>query len=160
MNSCSVSIAKYKCHDIITAYNIIIVKSAIIHVKVITTPRSVSWNTSLLTAIVDLRPVQMAHYKDVVFVLFYTICCYTCNLFLSIKSFVIYIIVPLCRYFATGSADALTSLWDVSEFVCLRTFTRLELSTHTHTHQWVPLYCGHHWDITKCPGFERFHFTK
>ena len=31
-------------------------------------------------------------------------------------------------YFATGSADALTSLWDVSEFVCIRTFTRLELS--------------------------------
>ena len=30
------------------------------------------------------------------------------------------------RYFALGSADALTSLWDASEYVCLRTYSRLE----------------------------------
>eukprot|EP00118_Oscarella_pearsei_P000329 m.4713 g.4713 ORF g.4713 m.4713 type:complete len:333 (+) comp11150_c0_seq1:12-1010(+) len=29
------------------------------------------------------------------------------------------------RYFATGSADALASLWDLDELVCIRTFTRL-----------------------------------
>lgn len=34
-------------------------------------------------------------------------------------------------YFATGSADALTSLWDVSEFVCIRTFTRLDWPVRT-----------------------------
>ena len=30
------------------------------------------------------------------------------------------------RYFATGSADAICSLWDVSELVCIQTFSRLE----------------------------------
>ena len=30
------------------------------------------------------------------------------------------------RYFATGSADALVSLWDLEELVCVRTFSRLE----------------------------------
>ena len=30
------------------------------------------------------------------------------------------------RYFATGSADALISLWDLDELVCVRTFSRLE----------------------------------
>jgi len=28
------------------------------------------------------------------------------------------------KYFATGSADALVSLWDTSELVCLRTLSR------------------------------------
>lgn len=32
----------------------------------------------------------------------------------------------VCRYFATGSADALVSLWDLDELVCVRTFSRLE----------------------------------
>ena len=31
------------------------------------------------------------------------------------------------RYFATGSADALMSLWDVNELYCVRTFSRSEL---------------------------------
>jgi len=31
---------------------------------------------------------------------------------------------PTGKYFATGSADALVSLWDVSELVCLRTLAR------------------------------------
>ena len=30
------------------------------------------------------------------------------------------------RYLAVGSADALVSLWDVSEMLCVRTFTKLE----------------------------------
>ncbi|KAK2567082.1 THO complex subunit 3 [Acropora cervicornis] len=33
---------------------------------------------------------------------------------------------PKGRYFATGSADALVSLWDLDELVCVRTFSRLE----------------------------------
>ena len=33
------------------------------------------------------------------------------------------------RYFATGSADALVSLWDLDELVCVRTFSRLEWVT-------------------------------
>ena len=35
----------------------------------------------------------------------------------------------LIRYFATGSADALVSLWDLDELVCVRTFSRLEWVT-------------------------------
>lgn len=31
---------------------------------------------------------------------------------------------PTGKYFATGSADALVSLWDVAELVCVRTFSR------------------------------------
>jgi len=31
---------------------------------------------------------------------------------------------PTGKYFATGSADALVSLWDVSELVCMRTLAR------------------------------------
>lgn len=31
---------------------------------------------------------------------------------------------PTGRYFATGSADTLVSLWDVEELACLRTFSR------------------------------------
>ena len=34
--------------------------------------------------------------------------------------------VSLVRYFAAGSADALTSLWDVSELTCIQMFSRLE----------------------------------
>lgn len=30
------------------------------------------------------------------------------------------------RYFAVGSADSLVSLWDISEMLCVRTFTKLE----------------------------------
>lgn len=32
---------------------------------------------------------------------------------------------PTGKYFATGSADALVSLWDVEELVCVRCFSRL-----------------------------------
>ena len=35
------------------------------------------------------------------------------------------------RYFATGAADALASLWDVKTLSCLRTFTRLEWPVRT-----------------------------
>ena len=31
---------------------------------------------------------------------------------------------PKGRYFATGSADALVSIWDLDEFVCVRTLSR------------------------------------
>lgn len=31
---------------------------------------------------------------------------------------------PTGKYFATGSADALVSLWDINELACLRVFTR------------------------------------
>lgn len=31
---------------------------------------------------------------------------------------------PTGRYFATGSADTLVSLWDVEELACIRTFSR------------------------------------
>jgi WD40 repeat protein len=37
---------------------------------------------------------------------------------------------PTGRYFATGSADALVSLWDVDELACLRTFSRWEGMLH------------------------------
>ncbi|KAJ1561172.1 THO complex subunit 3, partial [Nowakowskiella sp. JEL0078] len=33
---------------------------------------------------------------------------------------------PRGRYFATGSADAIVSLWDVEDFVCVRTFGGLD----------------------------------
>ncbi len=35
------------------------------------------------------------------------------------------------KYFATGSADALASLWDVKTLSCLRTFSRLEWPVRT-----------------------------
>jgi THO complex subunit 3 len=38
---------------------------------------------------------------------------------------------PTGRYFATGSADALVSLWDVDELVCVRTFSRLDWPVRT-----------------------------
>ncbi|XP_034837365.1 THO complex subunit 3 isoform X2 [Maniola hyperantus] len=38
---------------------------------------------------------------------------------------------PTGRYFATGSADALVSLWDVNELACLRVFSRLEWPVRT-----------------------------
>lgn len=31
---------------------------------------------------------------------------------------------PTGKYFATGSADALVSLWDINELACQRVFTR------------------------------------
>ena len=31
---------------------------------------------------------------------------------------------PSGQYFATGSADALMSLWDIDDLTCLRTFSR------------------------------------
>lgn len=37
---------------------------------------------------------------------------------------------PTGRYFATGSADALVSLWDVDELACLRTFSRWAAILH------------------------------
>uniref|UniRef100_A0A1B6CX87 Uncharacterized protein n=1 Tax=Clastoptera arizonana TaxID=38151 RepID=A0A1B6CX87_9HEMI len=38
---------------------------------------------------------------------------------------------PLGNYFATGSADALVSLWDVKELACVRTFSRLDWPVRT-----------------------------
>lgn len=38
---------------------------------------------------------------------------------------------PTGTYFATGSADALVSLWDISELVCLRTLARLDWPVRT-----------------------------
>lgn len=38
---------------------------------------------------------------------------------------------PTGRYFATGSADTLVSLWDVEELACLRTFSRLDWPVRT-----------------------------
>ncbi|XP_077287861.1 THO complex 3 homolog tex [Arctopsyche grandis] len=38
---------------------------------------------------------------------------------------------PTGRYFATGSADALVSLWDVNELACLRVFSRLDWPVRT-----------------------------
>ncbi|KER20940.1 hypothetical protein T265_15203 [Opisthorchis viverrini] len=35
------------------------------------------------------------------------------------------------RYFAVGSADALVSIWDADEFVCIRTLSRLEWPVRT-----------------------------
>ncbi|KAE8741770.1 THO complex subunit 3 [Frankliniella occidentalis] len=40
---------------------------------------------------------------------------------------------PTGRYFATGSADTLVSLWDVEELACLRTFSRLDWPVRTIT---------------------------
>jgi len=38
---------------------------------------------------------------------------------------------PTGRYFAIGGADALVSLWDVNEMVCVRTFGRLDWPVRT-----------------------------
>jgi len=38
---------------------------------------------------------------------------------------------PTGKYFATGSADALVSLWDADEIACLRTFSRLDWPVRT-----------------------------
>ncbi|XP_054265481.1 THO complex subunit 3 isoform X2 [Macrosteles quadrilineatus] len=38
---------------------------------------------------------------------------------------------PTGKYFATGSADALVSLWDVEELACVRTFSRLDWPVRT-----------------------------
>ncbi|NXN30360.1 THOC3 protein, partial [Nycticryphes semicollaris] len=38
---------------------------------------------------------------------------------------------PMGKYFATGSADALVSLWDVDELVCVRCFSRLDWPVRT-----------------------------
>ncbi|XP_014214100.1 THO complex subunit 3 [Copidosoma floridanum] len=38
---------------------------------------------------------------------------------------------PTGKYFATGSADALVSLWDADELCCLRTFSRLDWPVRT-----------------------------
>ncbi|MBA0597011.1 hypothetical protein Gotur_014794 [Gossypium turneri] len=38
---------------------------------------------------------------------------------------------PTGRYFAVGSADSLVSLWDISEMLCVRTFTKLEWPVRT-----------------------------
>lgn len=47
------------------------------------------------------------------------------------------------RYFAVGSADSLVSLWDISEMLCVKTFTKLEwvfpsffFFIHLHAKQW------------------------
>ncbi|PWA98967.1 transducin/WD40 repeat-like superfamily protein [Artemisia annua] len=50
-------------------------------------------------------------------------------------------IEPLGRYFAVGSADSLVSLWDISEMLCVRTFTKLEWPVRTisfnHTGEYI-----------------------
>ncbi|XP_078438959.1 transducin/WD40 repeat-like superfamily protein isoform X1 [Wolffia australiana] len=38
---------------------------------------------------------------------------------------------PIGRYFAVGSADSLVSLWDISEMLCIRTFTNLQWPVRT-----------------------------
>ncbi|XP_040361328.1 THO complex subunit 3 [Rosa chinensis] len=38
---------------------------------------------------------------------------------------------PCGRYFAVGSADALVSLWDISELLCVRTFTKIKSAVRT-----------------------------
>lgn len=38
---------------------------------------------------------------------------------------------PTGKYFATGSADALVSLWDLSELVCVQCFSRLDWPVRT-----------------------------
>merc|ERR1712038_541283 len=38
---------------------------------------------------------------------------------------------PKGNYFATGSADALVSIWDAKEMVCVRTLTRLDWPVRT-----------------------------
>ncbi|XP_055962289.1 THO complex subunit 3-like isoform X2 [Mercurialis annua] len=38
---------------------------------------------------------------------------------------------PKGRYFAVGSADSVVSLWDISEMLCMRTFTKLGLPVRT-----------------------------
>ncbi|XP_074642173.1 THO complex subunit 3-like [Tubulanus polymorphus] len=38
---------------------------------------------------------------------------------------------PKGKYFATGSADALVSLWDMNELVCVRTLSRLDWPVRT-----------------------------
>ncbi|XP_052681797.1 THO complex subunit 3-like [Crassostrea angulata] len=38
---------------------------------------------------------------------------------------------PKGKYFATGSADALVSIWDVKELACIRTLSRLEWPVRT-----------------------------
>ncbi|XP_013406023.1 THO complex subunit 3 [Lingula anatina] len=38
---------------------------------------------------------------------------------------------PTGKYFATGSADALVTLWDLEDLVCVRTFSRLEWPIRT-----------------------------
>ncbi|RVX14600.1 THO complex subunit 3 [Vitis vinifera] len=48
---------------------------------------------------------------------------------------------PIGRYFAVGSADSLVSLWDISEMLCVRTFTKLEWPVRTisfnHTGEYI-----------------------
>ncbi|CAI0540941.1 unnamed protein product [Linum tenue] len=48
---------------------------------------------------------------------------------------------PKGRYFAVGSADSLVSLWDISEMLCVRTFTKLEWPVRTisfnHTGEFI-----------------------
>ncbi|CAA7062618.1 unnamed protein product [Microthlaspi erraticum] len=48
---------------------------------------------------------------------------------------------PKGRYFAVGSADSLVSLWDMSDMLCLRTFTKLESPVRTisfnHTGEYI-----------------------
>ncbi|KAJ3092368.1 hypothetical protein HK102_008157 [Quaeritorhiza haematococci] len=38
---------------------------------------------------------------------------------------------PKGRYFATGSADAIVSLWDLEDFICVKTFGRLDWPVRT-----------------------------
>ncbi|KAI3939390.1 hypothetical protein MKW98_022258 [Papaver atlanticum] len=50
-------------------------------------------------------------------------------------------IAPNGRYFSVGSADSLVSLWDLSEMLCVRTFTKLEWPVRTisfnHTGEFI-----------------------
>jgi THO complex subunit 3 len=49
--------------------------------------------------------------------------------------------VLINRYFAVGSGDALVSLWDSHEVICLRTFGRIESAirtiSFTHDSQYI-----------------------
>ncbi|CAN0922946.1 THO complex subunit 3 [Linum grandiflorum] len=50
-------------------------------------------------------------------------------------------VVQKFPYFAVGSADSLVSLWDISEMLCVRTFTKLEWPVRTisfnHTGEYI-----------------------
>ncbi len=49
-----------------------------------------------------------------------------------------------CRYFATGSADALVSVWDARELACIKTFSRLEWPVRSHSYTQFVRGRGHH----------------
>ena len=43
---------------------------------------------------------------------------------------------PKGRYFALGGADALSSIWDLEQLYCIRTFGKLEFVLERSSHSW------------------------